>query len=553
MPLLFVPDLFFRSAAGTADSTWQPQLLAPEFDMWLMLNGKPTRVPSSEVEWSKVPWAWVLSSTLWNPSEANALLEKWILSLPDSLVPQSRSREDDGGPRTSAGSGLMSGESSRSAERRGCSLKTCRVCCLAPDDAVDAYVGGIIDGEGSITIGKGSRERWTYFTTAVHLEMSTKALNVVGLVARYGGTCGLNRQRTTKHSATAAWRVHGNEAVCFLRRIRSHLRLKRPQADLVIELYSTEYTAFGDTGKYRWTPDRKAAWNQAYDEIRQLNARGPQPVPADEHARLVGNRWIQRQESSKGEHWEEFSGTWPRAGGLHAGTVFRQEPAVPRTSAIVSSCSLPTPTASPYGSSQNGVNKSRPSGGRLSLAALAERELIATPVARDHKGAGRGDQLPDMLEQITDRLRSIGLLPTPTTGDKNQSGTAGNLKPGTKRHSGATLTDVVVRGLVLPSTQWGGCLAEARPTGRGTMLLAPSFVDWMMSLPLGWEKPLPPPSTPSSSISSATASRGRPQRSRSSSSGTDSTVQLSMFDTTTLTHLTTLPPPERQADDDSDR
>lgn len=355
---------------------------------------------------------------------------------------------------------------------------------------------------------------------------------------------------------------------------------------------------------------------------------------------------------------------------------------MPRTSAIVHSCSPPTPTASQYGSSQNGVNgvngvNARPSAGTPSLQQMAAAGQLPTPVARDHKGRGRGNQLPDMLptptstefkrsnedaertnvrggrrlsssaammptptarpnnnrqsrghplptpiaqsgrqvgsrnntksgrtllevamlptpmasdfqsrgptfmrgnetlwgavtrrslptprasdatkgsrsiperdgkEGVTlpeeiNRLRELGVLPTPTTRDWNASGTAANWTPDSQRHAGATLTAAAVRGLTTPSKQSGPSLTPGESTGTGAARLAPSFVSWMMGLPEGWETTLP---MPISSTSSETGSWLTPRRARSRSSGSDSTVQLSLIDLLT-------PPIERISDDD---
>jgi len=123
----------------------------------------------------------------------------------------------------------------------------------------------------------------------------------------------------------------------------------------------------------------------------------------------------------------------------------------------VSSCSLPTPTASQYGSSQNGINgkggaNERPSAGTPSLYQMAARGMLPTPLATDHK----------------------------------QSGTSGNWTKESGRNAGTTLTD-----------------ATRRPGGRASsegLRLSPLFVEWMMGLPEGWTMP----HGTSGSISSAT-------------------------------------------------
>jgi hypothetical protein len=146
----------------------------------------------------------------------------------------------------------------------------------------------------------------------------------------------------------------------------------------------------------------------------------------------------------QGIHSAKSSGRWPRAGGLRNGTTYPRDPLAPRTSEIVSSCSLPTPTASDYGSSQNGINgrggvNERPSAGTESLSSRARagrlRRRQPTPVARDHKGTGRRGQLPTETELLADySARS----PQPD-----------------------------------------------EPTGMAG-LLSPSFVEWMMGFPSGW-------------------------------------------------------------------
>lgn len=121
---LFVPELYFRSARDTEDSTSRSALLAPEFDLWVLLNGKPTQLRSSRVEWSKAPWIGVLSSTIWNPSEANRIAAEWISSLPVFRAKEPVSQESDSAPTTHDGSGPRSSVSSTRPLRDGFSSRT---------------------------------------------------------------------------------------------------------------------------------------------------------------------------------------------------------------------------------------------------------------------------------------------------------------------------------------------------------------------------------------------------------------------------------------------
>jgi hypothetical protein len=190
--------------------------------------------------------------------------------------------------------------------------------------------------------------------------------------------------------------------------------------------------------------------------------------------------------------------------------------------------------------------------------------LIPTPVARDHKGRGRAGQLPTLMlptptstefkranedakrqgtrggrrlmlptPTAADGHRAsnqyargnptlngaVKLLPTPTAQDARASGTAANRTPDSERHSGATLTDVIVREIDIGSS------SPALPTGTGAARLNPAFVTWMMGLPDGWAVI---PLTPRHSTSWATVSSPRRRPTPSSSSGSDM-EQLSLL------------------------
>jgi site-specific DNA-cytosine methylase len=184
---------------------------------------------------------------------------------------------------------------------------------------------------------------------------------------------------------------------------------------------------------------------------------------------------------------------------------------------------MPTPRASDATKGSRSV-PTRVGREGVTLVEAANMGMLPTPVARDHKGPGRAGQLPTLLTPTTrpnnhrsghrrhsedepgrtllDEVR--GLLPTPTAGDAKASGVAANRTPDSGRHSGATLTDVVVRGIDIPTSPES--MTSGEPTGTGATRLNPAFVAWMMGLPAGWAtiKPMPRPSTYSATASSRT-------------------------------------------------
>jgi hypothetical protein len=90
--------------------------------------------------------------------------------------------------------------------------------------------------------------------------------------------------------------------------------------------------------------------------------------------------------------WTPYSGPWPAWGSMRSGRVSgRVTWGHPIDGG--GSSSLPTPSATPYGSSVNGVlrsstEKARPGAGRPSLDTMARHGTWPTPTAGDAKGAG---------------------------------------------------------------------------------------------------------------------------------------------------------------------
>ena len=138
----------------------------------------------------------------------------------------------------------------------------------------------------------------------------------------------------------------------------------------------------------------------------------------------------------------ESSVTLPRSGALRNGCVYERPTWAPRTGAIGSSYSrneYPTPSATPYGSSQNGEGHVRPTNGTPSL------ETWATPMSRDHRS---GSVSPETLAKNTRPLSEQVL------GRQGQS--------------------------------------EIGDTSRSTSSrrMNPAFVAWLMGLPWWWTQPV---------------------------------------------------------------
>ena len=166
--------------------------------------------------------------------------------------------------------------------------------------------------------------------------------------------------------------------------------------------------------------------------------------------------------------WEEYSGTWPRAGMMWSGTAYQQQQLVPHTSAIGYSL-LPTPSGKPYGTNQGGgMGKTGPV--RPSLETMARRSLWPTPTARDDR---RGVTMPNGKrgQSLIGAARGQR-WPTPAARDYRSG-------KGSKPRDGHALN--------LPeavSNRYSDREYPPNETGVGT--LNPNWVEWLMGFPVGW-------------------------------------------------------------------
>lgn len=153
---------------------------------------------------------------------------------------------------------------------------------------------------------------------------------------------------------------------------------------------------------------------------------------------------------------DRFSATWPRSGSMRSGECWERPMLAPTTSAIDSGSLLPTPTASEYGSRNNGKRgdgTTFKTTGAPSLATMARKNLWATPKKADGERGGRGD----LLMQVRGIPSPSGRYRTPLASDWK----------GPNRSGGDSAS---ANGL---ATQVGG-------------QLNPTWVEWLMGWPLGW-------------------------------------------------------------------
>lgn len=140
----------------------------------------------------------------------------------------------------------------------------------------------------------------------------------------------------------------------------------------------------------------------------------------------------------------------------------------------------PTPTATPYGSTNNGTRDGSTkyaTAGTPILDTLAK--LWPTAIA---SGAKRGALTPGSAQATGSLTEAVvgHMWPTATATDASASRRNGYMLTG---HQGTTLTDAM--------DQHHDCIAgrqdhETRRGGRSTQVLNPEFVESLMGFPPGW-------------------------------------------------------------------
>lgn len=192
---------------------------------------------------------------------------------------------------------------------------------------------------------------------------------------------------------------------------------------------------------------------------------------------LASSRW----------HSTMCSLTWKASATPRGRLLFRLQLSEHHIDETDSGSLLPTPTATTYGTTNNGK---RPDGttfktaGKPSLQTMAHRGMLQTPNRTELYEAGK-------------------LWPTPTAGDAKASGSR-NL-PGSKAHTGVSLTDFVRFGNSTTPRMWptpaardfrfpnlqsyeergGGKRGEQLPNVIGGPL-NPQWVEWLMGYPCEW-------------------------------------------------------------------
>lgn len=183
-----------------------------------------------------------------------------------------------------------------------------------------AYVAGILDGEGCLTIGR-NKKALTY-DARVYVGMTSKALCVLTeLHQRFGGSLKKTRGRTEDWEEAWMWTINGKLAAAMLREVAPHMILKQRQGTLLLSVESMKAQAVGKSGRASWTKEMRERAVAMRLSVMDLNRKGPievrkPPVPGALFVRDVdGHLMIPRLPDLFDETtWQPWYGPFGNAG-----------------------------------------------------------------------------------------------------------------------------------------------------------------------------------------------------------------------------------------------
>lgn len=219
-----------------------------------------------------------------------------------------------------------------------------------------AYVAGLIDGEGCVHLCVSTKEIGATYRGRVTIGMTEPALPVLKwLHQEWGGSLANSRQATDKWSAAWVWTLTGDQARELLRQVSPYLKLKAPQARLVLEVERIRADLpRRPNGSGQWNSRARAECEAIKAKLHRLNAKGEraqnaedsslprQPLATWNPRRML---WETDQADLFSAQQEPYSETFATSGMTRSGRLLPLPASAPPTDENEYSSLLPTPGA----------------------------------------------------------------------------------------------------------------------------------------------------------------------------------------------------------------
>lgn len=137
------------------------------------------------------------------------------------------------------------------------------------EEVEKAYLAGIIDGEGTVTLAKNHKGE----TPSPKVAVSNNKLELLEWIKkRAGGVIVSKRKNKPYHGNSYVWYLRQNKALSLLNDLKNFLIIKRLHAELILNNY--KLVTFRN-GKYK--PEVLEKKMQLVSKIRKLNQRNSMP------------------------------------------------------------------------------------------------------------------------------------------------------------------------------------------------------------------------------------------------------------------------------------
>lgn len=143
------------------------------------------------------------------------------------------------------------------------------------DPLVLAYMAGVIDSDGYITIHRSTRRGVSYYAARIGVAGTRREPHDLA-ASLWGGSVGYYQPKNERHRGQFQWSRTGDAAYGAISDVLSFLRVKRPQAMAALELQEHVWHGRGDDPFPWMTPDYDPASYRVElrDEVVQMLNRG---------------------------------------------------------------------------------------------------------------------------------------------------------------------------------------------------------------------------------------------------------------------------------------
>lgn len=135
--------------------------------------------------------------------------------------------------------------------------------------ATAAYLAGFIDGEGYISLHPSTYKGEQYYQPVLKVT-STDQWIVEWMQASFGGSVHYREYDNPRFRDAATWQLNGKKLKPFLQAVAPYLRLKKEQAEILLEKYRLQERHPGTP----YTQSEKTSIVKMYRTLRDLNKRG---------------------------------------------------------------------------------------------------------------------------------------------------------------------------------------------------------------------------------------------------------------------------------------